>query len=69
MDLFRHTTQLGYHKESCVGYAQWVCQTLPLYETKKDSQHVYNIEKMHAVPVAIDGLTWATGRWQVLTVS
>ena len=25
MDLFRHCTQLGYHREAALGYAHWVC--------------------------------------------
>eukprot|EP00118_Oscarella_pearsei_P013030 m.100186 g.100186 ORF g.100186 m.100186 type:complete len:1137 (+) comp37085_c0_seq8:16-3426(+) len=28
MDLFRHTTELGVHTESQIGYAYWVCSTL-----------------------------------------
>ncbi|XP_065837280.1 tetratricopeptide repeat protein 37-like [Oscarella lobularis] len=28
MDLFRHTTELGVHTESQIGYAHWVCSTL-----------------------------------------
>ncbi|KAG8336235.1 Tetratricopeptide repeat protein 37 [Homalodisca vitripennis] len=58
MDLFRHTTQLGYHPESSLGYGQWVCQTLR--QATNDPHYIYSIERMHAVPVAIDALTWST---------
>ncbi|XP_054277686.1 tetratricopeptide repeat protein 37-like [Macrosteles quadrilineatus] len=59
-ELFRHTTQLGFNAESCVGYAEHVCRILQNREYKKDRNSMYFIEKMHAVPLAVDVLTWAT---------
>nr|XP_022913012.1 tetratricopeptide repeat protein 37 [Onthophagus taurus] len=57
MDLFRHSTQLGCHEQSEIGYGYWVCKTL-LGEQTKEAQ--YAIRNMHAVPVACDSLTWYT---------
>ncbi|KAG8237939.1 hypothetical protein J437_LFUL017313 [Ladona fulva] len=66
MDLFRHTTQLGIHPESCLGYAHWVCTTLDLAkhneELQKNATYIYSIVKMHAIPIATDCLIWYTGR-------
>lgn len=62
MDLFRHTTQLVFHPESSMGYAQWVCSTLQCFNAKNDQHYIYSIEKMHAVPVATDSLVWATAQ-------
>lgn len=59
MDLFRHSTQLGFHQESALGYGHWVCQTLlqaPPHAV------IYAIHNMHAVPVALDALTCYTGK-------
>ncbi|XP_046996555.1 tetratricopeptide repeat protein 37 [Schistocerca americana] len=62
MDLFRHTTVLGVHPESCLGYAHWVCSTLLNTKThQKDAHYIYSVEKMHAVPVAGDSMMWYTG--------
>ncbi|XP_069681678.1 tetratricopeptide repeat protein 37 [Periplaneta americana] len=61
MDLFRHTTQLGIHPESCIGYSHWVCSTLKNTSDRTDPYYVYSIEKMHAIPVAGDSMTWYTG--------
>ncbi|GLH08653.1 Tetratricopeptide repeat protein 37 [Gryllus bimaculatus] len=61
MDLFRHTTSLAVHSESCLGYAQWVCSTLLYTANKTDPQYIYSIEDMHAVPTAGDCMTWYTG--------
>ncbi|XP_063225938.1 superkiller complex protein 3 [Bacillus rossius redtenbacheri] len=60
MDLFRHTTQLGVHTESCLGYAHWVCTTLMSTTDRHDPRYVYGIEKMFAIPVAADAMTWYT---------
>ncbi|XP_071441528.1 superkiller complex protein 3 [Hetaerina americana] len=65
MDLFRHTTQLGVHPESCIGYAHWVCSVLDEVEKDKEARkkhnYIYSIVKMHAIPVATDCLMWYTG--------
>ncbi|GBP57008.1 Tetratricopeptide repeat protein 37 [Eumeta japonica] len=57
MDLFRHASRLGYHRESALGYADWVCRTL-----KKgymdDPEMRYVIDGLHAVPYAIDLMEW-----------
>ncbi|XP_046597387.1 tetratricopeptide repeat protein 37 isoform X2 [Neodiprion lecontei] len=58
MDLFRHTTQLGYHNQAALGYTHWVLTTLLNSEAKKDPLYIYTIENMHAVSVAMDGINW-----------
>ncbi|GAB1861709.1 Tetratricopeptide repeat protein 37 [Camponotus japonicus] len=60
MDLFRHSTQLGYHNEAALGYAHWVLTTLLDPIMKRDPLFVYVIENMHAIPAAADVLTWYT---------
>ncbi|XP_012537096.1 tetratricopeptide repeat protein 37 [Monomorium pharaonis] len=62
MDLFRHSTQLGYHNQAALGYAHWVLTTLLNPTMKKDPLLVYVIENMHAIPAAADVLTWYTER-------
>lgn len=62
MDLFRHTTQLGIHMESCIGYTYWVCSTLKTSSSHNDPHYIYCIEKMDAIPVAGDAMDWYTGR-------
>ncbi|KAL6256062.1 hypothetical protein P5V15_013298 [Pogonomyrmex californicus] len=62
MDLFRHSTQLGYHNQAALGYAHWVLTTLLNPTMKKDPLSVYVIENMHAIPAAADILTWYTER-------
>ncbi|XP_072746078.1 superkiller complex protein 3 isoform X2 [Anoplolepis gracilipes] len=62
MDLFRHSTQLGYHNEAALGYAHWVLTTLLNPAMKQDPLFVYVIENMHAIPAAADVLTWYTER-------
>ncbi|KAB0804312.1 hypothetical protein PPYR_01282 [Photinus pyralis] len=57
MDLFRHSTQLGFHVEGAIGYANWVCQTL---QNMKPRVELYSIHNMHAIPVACDAMTWYT---------
>lgn len=61
MDLFRHSTQLGYHNQAALGYAHWVLTILLNPAMKKDPLLVYIIENMHAIPAASDVLTWYTG--------
>ncbi|XP_077270060.1 superkiller complex protein 3 isoform X1 [Temnothorax americanus] len=58
MDLFRHSTQLGYHNQAALGYAHWVLTTLLSPAMKKDPLLIYFIENMHAIPAASDVLTW-----------
>lgn len=58
MDLFRHCTQLGFNKESAIGYTHWVCSILENPENLKDQKYRYAIENMHAVPVALDSMNW-----------
>ncbi|XP_015109958.1 tetratricopeptide repeat protein 37 isoform X2 [Diachasma alloeum] len=58
MDLFRHATQLGYHPQAAVGYAHWVLTTILDPDAKKDPLYSYTIVNMHAIPVAIDAMTW-----------
>ncbi|XP_046745121.1 tetratricopeptide repeat protein 37 isoform X2 [Diprion similis] len=58
MDLFRHTTQLGYHHQAALGYTHWVLSTLLNSEAKKDPLYTYTIENMHAISVAMDGINW-----------
>nr|CAD7589451.1 unnamed protein product [Timema genevievae] len=60
MDLFRHTTQLGIHPESCIGYSQFVCSTLLNTSNTTDPRFIYSIEKMYAIPVAVDAMTYYT---------
>ncbi|BFY97470.1 hypothetical protein BsWGS_00510 [Bradybaena similaris] len=62
MDLFRHTTELGFHPESACGYGQWVLSVLGDI-SKRDSEYFhYCIHQMAAVPAASDALTRYTGR-------
>lgn len=61
MDLFRHSTDLGFHTQGALGYGNWVCRKLmqsPMASTP------YVIDKLHAVPVACDALTWYTREYQ-----
>ncbi|XP_076296367.1 superkiller complex protein 3 [Lasioglossum baleicum] len=58
IDLFRHSTQLGYHNEAALGYAHWVLTVLLTTDIEKDSAYTYIIENMHALFVASDVITW-----------
>ncbi|CAG5092823.1 Similar to TTC37: Tetratricopeptide repeat protein 37 (Homo sapiens) [Cotesia congregata] len=62
MDLFRHAIQLGYHPQAAVGYSHWVLMTILNPDAKKDALYHYMIVNMHAIPVAIDAMTWYTER-------
>lgn len=66
LDLFRHTTQLGFHPESGSGYAQLVLQTMQNEISKQ--YYVYNIISVHAVTVACDAMLWYTGEWNFIIV-
>ncbi|XP_049867353.1 tetratricopeptide repeat protein 37 [Pectinophora gossypiella] len=58
MDLFRHASRLGYHPESALGYADWVCRTLKNQRYKEDPESRYVIEGLHAIPYAMDLMEW-----------
>lgn len=58
LDLFRHCTQLGFHPEAAIGYAHWVCSILESEDCALKKRFNYAIEKMHAVPVALDAMNW-----------
>lgn len=58
MDLFRHASRLGYHPESALGYADWVCRTLKKQDCKDDPEFKYVIEGLFAIPYAIDLIQW-----------
>lgn len=58
MDLFRHASRLGYHPESALGYADWVCRTLNKCSNINDSVSKYAIEGLHAIPYAINMMEW-----------
>ncbi|XP_058454804.1 tetratricopeptide repeat protein 37 isoform X2 [Malaya genurostris] len=58
MDLFRHCTQLGYHPESSLGYAHWVCYVLNDNNYRKNARFRFAIENMYALPVSHDSITW-----------
>ncbi|XP_026745676.1 tetratricopeptide repeat protein 37 [Trichoplusia ni] len=58
MDLFRHASRLGYHPESALGYADWVCRTLKNNKYKENSESKYEIEGLFAIPYAIDLVEW-----------
>lgn len=58
MDLFRHASRLGYHPESALGYADWVCRTLRNNKYKENSESKYEIEGLYAIPYAIDLVEW-----------
>ena len=62
MDLFRHTTELGVHLESAVGYGQWVLNILGDPEKRGSEMYNYCIKQMAAVPAACDALTRYTRR-------
>ncbi|CAB3224649.1 unnamed protein product [Arctia plantaginis] len=58
MDLFRHASRLGYHPESALGYADWVCRTLKNNKYKESSEFKYEIEGLYAIPYSIDLVEW-----------
>lgn len=64
LDLFRHSTQLGYHHEAAIGYTHWVIKTIMDQKAKKEPLYSYVIEKMHAVTKASDEIQWFTGTHQ-----
>ncbi|XP_028161897.1 tetratricopeptide repeat protein 37 [Ostrinia furnacalis] len=58
MDLFRHACRLGYHPESALGYADWVCRTLKNNRFEEDPEFRYAIEGLYATTYAIDLVEW-----------
>lgn len=58
MDLFKHSTSLGYTAESAVGFTHWVCSVLSSDELMSDRKFRYTIEKLHALPIALDSIIW-----------
>ena len=58
MDLFRHCTQLGFHTDSALGYANFVCSVLNVKDYEKDAKYAYAIDKMHAKTQALDSIDW-----------
>lgn len=65
MELFQHSTNLGYHDEAALGYAHWVLHVLLNPTLNKEPSSVYFIENMHAIPAASDVLTWYIGERQL----
>lgn len=57
MDLFRHASRLGYHPESALGYADWVCRTLRS-SNNDDPEIKYVIDALYAIPYATDLVEW-----------
>lgn len=60
LDLFRHTTQLGFHPESSSGYAQHVLLTMQDPKMSNSLFYEDNIIKTNAVTLACDAMTWYT---------
>ncbi|KAL4710705.1 hypothetical protein ACJJTC_004350 [Scirpophaga incertulas] len=58
MDLLRHASRLGYHPESALGYADWVCRTLRKNAYKNNTEYKYVIEGLYAINYSIDLLEW-----------
>lgn len=58
MDLFKHSTSLGYSAESAVGFTHWVCSVLNSKDLMADQKFRYTIEKLNAIPIASDSIIW-----------
>uniref|UniRef100_A0A182PIB7 Tetratricopeptide repeat protein 37 n=1 Tax=Anopheles epiroticus TaxID=199890 RepID=A0A182PIB7_9DIPT len=58
MDLFRHCTQLGYHREASLGYAHWVCSIVNEDNYHENERYRFAIDAMAALPVAHDAIVW-----------
>uniref|UniRef100_A0A182MW67 Tetratricopeptide repeat protein 37 n=1 Tax=Anopheles culicifacies TaxID=139723 RepID=A0A182MW67_9DIPT len=58
MDLFRHCTQLGYHRETTLGYAHWVCSIVNEDNYSETERYRFAIDTMAALPIAHDGIVW-----------
>ncbi|ETN60838.1 tetratricopeptide repeat protein 37 [Anopheles darlingi] len=57
MDLFRHCTQLGYHPESSLGYAHWVCMVMADESYRDNERYRFAIDDMHALVVSHDSIS------------
>ncbi|KAH9524909.1 Tetratricopeptide repeat protein 37 [Bulinus truncatus] len=62
MDLFRHSTELGFHLEGAIGYSQFVLSVLGDPAQSKTELYHYNIQQMAAIPAASDALIRYTRR-------
>ncbi|XP_053658308.1 tetratricopeptide repeat protein 37 [Anopheles marshallii] len=58
MDLFRHCTQLGYHRETALGYAHWVCSIVNQDNYSENERYRFAIDTMAALPIAHDSIVW-----------
>lgn len=59
IDLLKHSISLGYNDESAIRYAYNVCSLIadtPSFG--RDKRVTYYIEHLHAVPAALDSITW-----------
>lgn len=54
MDLFRHASQLGFNRESSLGYSYCVSESLLSADDTDSSNLLYSIKNMYAVPAATD---------------
>lgn len=67
IDLFRHCTELGFNKQSALGYANRVCSILD-ESPRLDNilpKYRYVINKMNAIALAIDQINWYNGYVEV----
>lgn len=58
MDLFRHTTSLGFSPESAIGYTHWVCKIVGDKISMADKHFRYAIENLYGIPLALDSIEW-----------
>lgn len=58
MDLFKHCTNLQYTTESALGFAHFVCIVLSDPKAMMQTRYRYIIERMHAIPSALDSIEW-----------
>lgn len=65
IDLFKHSLSLSYGDEATMRYAHWVCTFLNNTAsndwnlTKSNNSRLrYAMENMHALPTALDSMTW-----------
>lgn len=56
IDLLCHSITLGYHDESSIQYAYWVCSLLN--DSTNEKRRSYYVEHLNAVSSAIDSITW-----------
>lgn len=59
IDLLKHSISLGYNDESAIRYAYNVCSLISDVSIfGRDKRVKYYIEHLHAVPAALDSITW-----------